>query len=533
MNLTYASTSAASTDVDATKFSGVKNLTVTMGDVTVGGSTIKGNKDADIAGVDATKVAQVTAGNAATTFDVIQATKAGLVVNADAVTGNTTTGTGDVDVKITGSATVSANGLGAGDTLEITALNNATEDKKAVSVTTSAENVLVRDSQFSGLDAEVVSTGGGSETLTIGVSQSTNDFSDLDIDSTVDSIVIDASARTAAVTITGTNGADTITTSSQQRALADTVTAGSGDDIVNIGQGGDTATGGSGTDTLNVSGMYGSDGADVEDGSSDASGIVVNMTASAISGATIASNMAGTQYISKSITEIAAGKAGYLFASDATSNSSVLATFSGFENITGSAGADYIVGNTSANTITGGGGDDYVDLGTDSAADEFVFSAFASNGNDTIKGFDTTEDHLNLNNVMTGVTDVVAVTGIAAAGGEADFIDNEVYVFADGATAVATGSDVITVYTNLTQVAAFLSENLTVSTVGTSNDTVTGDEAIFVINDLVADLTYVYHFKAANAGDASAADTIAASELTLIGIVTEESGAALVAADIV
>ena len=143
VNLTYASTSAAATDVDATKFSGVKNLTVTMGDVTVGGSTIKGNKDADIAGVDASKVAQVTAGNAATTFDVIQATKAGLVVNADAVTGNTTTGAGDVDVKITGAATVSAMGLGAGDTIEATALNNATEDKKALSITTSAENVLV------------------------------------------------------------------------------------------------------------------------------------------------------------------------------------------------------------------------------------------------------------------------------------------------------------------------------------------------------------------------------------------------------
>ncbi|MEA2099716.1 MAG: hypothetical protein U9P72_06270, partial [Campylobacterota bacterium] len=148
-------------------------------------------------------------------------------------------------------------------------------------------------------------------------------------------------------------------------------------------------------------------------------------------------------------------------------------------------------------------------------------------------------DHLNLDNTMTGVTDLVAIVGINAGGEEQDFTDNEAYVFADGASAVAggTATDIITDYTNLTQVGAFISDALTI---GESNgnatdcDTLTGDEALFVVNDLVADLTYVYHFKEdGTATDASAEDVVSSGELTIIGVVSEESDAALVAADIV
>jgi len=136
---------------------------------------------------------------------------------------------------------------------------------------------------------------------------------------------------------------------------------------------------------------------------------------------------------------------------------------------------------------------------------------------------------------MTGVTDVVAVTDIAASAGDADFIDNEVYVFADGATASAgAGTATITTYTTLAEVASFVSDSFTDNTVGASNDTVAGDEAIFVINDLVANLTYVYHFvEDGTLTDASAADIVSAGELTLIATVTEDAAGALVAADII
>ena len=189
-----------------------------------------------------------------------------------------------------------------------------------------------------------------------------------------------------------------------------------------------------------------------------------------------------------------------------------------------------------ADVVTGAAGNDTITLtATGADADIIHISAFGTNGTDTITGFVTTEDHLNLDVSMTGVTNVVAITDLAAGTGDADFIDNEAYVYADGATAHATGTagDVITTYTDLDQVGVLLSDHLTASAT-TANDTVAGDEGLFVINDLVANLSYAYHFKEADGNiDASAVDVIDGSELTLLAVVTEAAGAALVAADIV
>jgi hypothetical protein len=57
----------------------------------------------------------------------------------------------------------------------------------------------------------------------------------------------------------------------------------------------------------------------------------------------------------------------------------------------------------------------------------------------------------------------------------------------------------------------------------------------FVINDLVGDKTYIYSYTESGVdADVSASDsTVSAGELQLAAIVTEESGAALVAGDIV
>jgi len=55
--------------------------------------------------------------------------------------------------------------------------------------------------------------------------------------------------------------------------------------------------------------------------------MIVNLGATAVSTATIAANKSGS-YISKNLTSIASGEVGYLFATDATSNSAVLATVS-------------------------------------------------------------------------------------------------------------------------------------------------------------------------------------------------------------
>jgi hypothetical protein len=283
-------------------------------------------------------------------------------------------------------------------------------------------------------------------------------------------------------------------------ASANTINGNGGDDYINAGDGDDTITvdgtaeyagdvyvGGLGTDTI-------------------------SMTATTVFSSTDA-NLTGIENVT-----IGSG------ALDVT----LLGQSEGFA-ITASAGANEIKGGQGADTIT---------LVTGTNADIVHFGLFSANGADTITVFDTLEDHLNFDVTMTGITNVVATTGLAAGAGDADFIDNECYVHADGATASSgAGTAVITSYTTLSQVAAFLSDALKDNTAGTgstSNDTATGDEAIFVINDLVANVAHAYHFKEdGTATDASVGGTVVAAELTLLATVTEESGVAIVADDII
>jgi hypothetical protein len=283
-------------------------------------------------------------------------------------------------------------------------------------------------------------------------------------------------------------------------ASANTINGNGGDDYINAGDGDDTITvdgtaeyagdvyvGGLGTDTI-------------------------SMTATTVFSSTDA-NLTGIENVT-----IGSG------ALDVT----LLGQSEGFA-ITASAGANEIKGGQGADTIT---------LVTGTNADIVHFGLFSANGADTITVFDTLEDHLNFDVTMTGITNVVATTGLAAGAGDADFIDNECYVHADGATASSgAGTAVITSYTTLSQVAAYLSDALKDNTAGTgstSNDTASGDEAIFVINDLVANVAHAYHFKEnGTATDASVGGTVVAAVLTLLATVTEESGVAIVAADII
>ena len=92
--------------VDGQNCSGVTNLTVTRGDVVVGGVSLTGNKTLDINNIDASEVAKITAGAGTTSVNIdaegaIAATgKAGLILEAD-----TATTTVDVDL---GASTINA-----------------------------------------------------------------------------------------------------------------------------------------------------------------------------------------------------------------------------------------------------------------------------------------------------------------------------------------------------------------------------------------------------------------------------------------
>lgn len=98
-NVNVTLSNIGATSVNATNFSGVKNLTVTKDNVTVGTSTLAGNKAVAVTAVNAENVAKITAGAGTTDVTVDQATKVGVTVDADTATGV---------VEISGAATVNA-----------------------------------------------------------------------------------------------------------------------------------------------------------------------------------------------------------------------------------------------------------------------------------------------------------------------------------------------------------------------------------------------------------------------------------------
>jgi len=198
--------------------------------------------------------------------------------------------------------------------------------------------------------------------------------------------------------------------------------------------------------------------------------------------------------------------------------------------LTGTAGADVIdlsnattsVATSEVNfNITGSAGNDTVVLSAAGVSVETL--TFTDTSKDTVTSFKTTEDNLKFDGItLTGGGAIAATTGTAVTAGTITALtDDVIHVIADGATSLKTGgSETITDYTSLTDVAAYLAERYT--------STADNDAGIFVINDLVGDKTYVYAFDEQTAG----ASTIASTDLTLIGVITETSGSALVTGDI-
>lgn len=201
--------------------------------------------------------------------------------------------------------------------------------------------------------------------------------------------------------------------------------------------------------------------------------------------------------------------------------------------INAGAGNDTIVAGGGADQITGGAGSDTITLATDtSTAVVFLTSSI---GTDTITGFDTTEDDIDVAGLGGTVATVLVTT--SAADTDGTFVDNGVYVITDGSQAhgISTSAASIADYTDLTDVALYLSNIIAFTNhAGTDTDTVAGDAAVFVVNDLVGDKTYVYSFvEDGTVTDVNTFNAVSAGEIALVAVITEESGAALVAADVI
>jgi Ca2+-binding RTX toxin-like protein len=237
---------------------------------------------------------------------------------------------------------------------------------------------------------------------------------------------VTATASLANITATGSVNDDTFATGSG----ADSLSGGLGNDNLNGGSGNDTVDGGVGNDTIvggiGVDSLIGGDGTDTisaaytlstDGGSSTTAGVVINLGSSAITSSAI--NSASGLDTSSDITSVASNTVVYV--GTAATVSTRIDTLTGFENITGSAGTDYLVGSSAANRIDGSGGADYIVGGS---------------GSDTLHG-GAGKDKIYLganSGTLTSSTDI-DVIGLV-------FGDTEAYTNAT-TTVVCTQADVI------------------------------------------------------------------------------------------
>lgn len=191
---------------------------------------------------------------------------------------------------------------------------------------------------------------------------------------------LDTSGGIIKGTINGEAGNDAITGSAVANTLFggadnDTLSGGAGNDLINGGAGADVMYGGAGIDTLSYSGS--------------AIGVNLNLATGAASGGDAAGDV-----------------------------------FSGFENVTGSNGANRLTGSTISNTINGGAGNDTIagGLGNDilvggPGSDYFVFNTAANTttNRDVITDYDMVHDVIQLENSGAGLFNALPVGFLNAA----------------------------------------------------------------------------------------------------------------------
>ncbi len=307
---------------------------------------------------------------------------------------------------------------------------------------------------------------------------------------------------------TGGSGGDTITGNTAANAL----NGGLGNDIINyaIGGGIDMVDGGDGaSDVLNITDGGGGNTLDVVwNGATFTQfegGSVVNVElfSAAMGG--------GTD------TVVFTGSTASVTVSLATPSATGFSTFTGVENVVGTALADFLSGGTGTNILTGGGGADTINMGTLAAevTDHVRFGATADFG-DTITNFD-----------VNGTFDVVGFTGALNTAFD-DGNNNNDFLFASGNG--GAGTVTVTVGQANNQAEALMltgANNEGVANTNLSNAALVaaafnaefvitaanGEDALLVINDTNGNSASMWQWVQAAGG------AISADELTYIGTI--------------
>jgi Ca2+-binding RTX toxin-like protein len=122
-------------------------------------------------------------------------------------------------------------------------------------------------------------------------------------------------------------------------------------------------------------------------------------------------------YLSSVATSVSANTSTYLFNGESTTNASIVDTLANIQNVTGTNGADYIVGSDAVNVITGGAGVDTITGGA--GADVFVIAAGDSSTttaiavSDVITDFATTSDTLKVGTAGSSTNYAEVLTAVA------------------------------------------------------------------------------------------------------------------------
>lgn len=278
---------------------------------------------------------------------------------------------------------------------------------------------------------------------------------------------------------------------------------------------------GAGVQTLTI----GSSNSTIDTQTIDLSKISVDTTKFSASGAIVVDGNTGTVFaLAMNVTGTNA--------SDSVLGGSAADTIdgrSGDDILKGYAGADTITGGEGADVITGGAGNDTINLAeTVASIDKVVFetagataaATLTANGLDTINGWGQ-NDTINVAPLGDGTVSG-GLTAITTAGAQVALTDDKAIVISTNGTAANLtigGTAVVTDWTNLTQVAAYLNERFTTSA-SANND-------VIVINDTTsgANKSYVFDYQDA------ATNGIASTEIVLVAVINN-GGTALAAANV-
>ena len=359
---------------------------LTMGTATTAGTTtainVSGTKAVDLAGttaksVTSTSTAAVTVNAANVSLTSVTTAGGNDVITMDEnVAVTVSTGAGNDTITVAAGAESVYDGGAGDDTINVNNANTA-----SIVAGDGTDGITIAHNNDS--DAIIVG-GAGTDTLTLSDTDG-NDFTN-NVNFTFTGIeTVNISALTSGtinlsaaqfsgsgaafklsgnaladsmtVTNTGTAGANidasSITFDATQAStlnltgkasLADVITGSTKNDTITATTGGDTIDGNLGTDTFITAALRANN---IEGGTSDSNGVVINLGSTAVTNTSVLSKV--SSFTANTVTSVSGGEYAYTFAASAATNTGVTGSITNVENITGTAGADYIQTGAGAN----------------------------------------------------------------------------------------------------------------------------------------------------------------------------------------